>query len=34
MDTRHIELSGDACDLLQSSGSTLEASFPCDVILI
>ena len=35
IDETHIELTGDACDTLQSGpGVTLEASFPCDVILI
>lgn len=34
IDGTHIELSGDACDILQSPGSTLTATFPCGVILI
>ncbi|MCB9597219.1 MAG: VWA domain-containing protein [Sandaracinaceae bacterium] len=35
IDATHIELSGDSCDLLQSTpGATLEATFPCDVVLI
>ncbi|MEM9072617.1 MAG: vWA domain-containing protein [Myxococcota bacterium] len=35
VDETRIELLGDACDELQSGpGSTLEAVFPCDVILI
>lgn len=34
-DATHIELQGDSCDLLQSTpGATLEATFPCDVVLI
>ena len=35
VDGTHIEVLGDACDELQeSAGATLEANFPCDVILI
>ncbi|RZO61370.1 MAG: VWA domain-containing protein [Sandaracinaceae bacterium] len=35
LDESHIELQGEACMRLQSGpGATLEASFPCDVILI
>lgn len=35
VDETHIELTGDACTTLQSGpGVTLEASFPCGVILI
>lgn len=35
IDATHIELQGDSCDLLQSTpGATLEATFPCDVVLI
>lgn len=35
VDETHIELQGEACETLQSGpGATLEATFPCDVILI
>lgn len=35
IDETHIELRGAACDTLQSGpGVTLEATFPCDIILI
>ncbi len=35
IDATHIELVGGACELLQSTpAATLEASFPCDVVLI
>ena len=35
IDETHIELQGDACDTLQSGpGVQLEATFPCDIILI
>jgi len=35
VDETHIELRGEACDTLQSGwGVTLNATFPCDVILI
>ena len=35
VDENTIELQGDACDTLQDGpGATLEATFPCDVILI
>lgn len=35
VDETHIELRGEACDTLQSGpGVTLEATFPCDIILI
>jgi len=35
IDGTHIELVGGACDLLQSTpAATLEATFPCDLVLI
>ncbi len=35
LDQHRIEILGDACDeLTTSNGATLEASFPCDVVLI
>ena len=35
IDETHIELQGEACETLQSGpGVTLEATFPCDIILI
>ncbi|MCA9608798.1 MAG: VWA domain-containing protein, partial [Myxococcales bacterium] len=35
IDATHIELRGDACDTLQTTpAATLEATFPCDVVLI
>lgn len=35
IDGTHIEILGDSCDELQdATGATLEANFPCDVILI
>lgn len=33
IDASTIELTGTACDELQSSGSTLTARFPCDVVI-
>jgi len=33
VDATHIELTGAACDTLQSSGGVLEATFPCEVIV-
>lgn len=34
VDESHIELLGSACSELQSAGGTLNASFPCEVIIL
>jgi hypothetical protein len=34
VDENHIEILGTACDELTMGGAVLEASFPCDVVLI
>jgi hypothetical protein len=35
VDETHIELQGEACDeLLTTPGSTLEATFPCEAVIL
>lgn len=34
VDETHIELTGAACDELQTTGGVLEATFPCEVVIL